>query len=186
VPLKTSILGNICKTIRVLLENQFYIPYIFLLWIESKTQFFHNFFRRNYFSKNKKICTWPRSESDSSATTSVETLGAEANTWFRLVAELEPPEEEVAWPDEHSLRGKSNRGPMLWFFKYFRRKIQQKHLAFLTQNKSKLSKTLIITLVFEKNAIFCRKLSKIAENCHHNIDHWVPDCLFSNQKSQFG
>jgi hypothetical protein len=29
---------------------------------------------------------------------------------------------------------------------------------------------MIITLVFEKNAIFCRKLSKIAENCDHNID----------------
>jgi hypothetical protein len=27
-------------------------------------------------------------------------------------------------------------------------------------------------LVFEKNAIFCRKLSKIAENCDHNIDPW--------------
>jgi hypothetical protein len=25
-------------------------------------------------------------------------------------------------------------------------------------------------LVFEKNAIFCRKLAKIAENCDHNID----------------
>jgi hypothetical protein len=28
----------------------------------------------------------------------------------------------------------------------------------------------IITLVFDKNAIFCRKLSKVAENCDHNID----------------
>jgi MOSC domain-containing protein YiiM len=27
-----------------------------------------------------------------------------------------------------------------------------------------------MTLVFEKNANFCRKLSKIAENCDHNID----------------
>jgi hypothetical protein len=25
-------------------------------------------------------------------------------------------------------------------------------------------------LVFEKNASFCRKLPKIAENCDHNID----------------
>jgi hypothetical protein len=30
---------------------------------------------------------------------------------------------------------------------------------------------LIITLVYEKNAnFFCRKLSKIAENCNYNID----------------
>jgi hypothetical protein len=43
-------------------------------------------------------------------------------------------------------------------------------LAFLTQNKAKLCKILIITLLFEKNAIFCRKLAKIAENCDHNID----------------
>jgi hypothetical protein len=43
-------------------------------------------------------------------------------------------------------------------------------LAFLAQNKAKLPKILIITLVFETNAIFCRKLPKIAENCDHNID----------------
>jgi hypothetical protein len=38
-------------------------------------------------------------------------------------------------------------------------------LAFFTQNKGKLSKILIITLVFEKNANFlaqsCQKLQKI-------------------------
>jgi hypothetical protein len=55
-------------------------------------------------------------------------------------------------------------GPILWFLKYFRRKIQQK-LAFFTQNKAKLFKILIITLVFEKNANFftekCRKSQKI-------------------------
>jgi hypothetical protein len=45
-----------------------------------------------------------------------------------------------------------------------------KKLAFLPQNKAKLYKILIITLVFKKNAIFCQKLSKIAENCDHNID----------------
>jgi hypothetical protein len=49
--------------------------------------------------------------------------------------------------------------------KYFRRKIQRKKLAFLTQNNAKLCKILIITLVFEKNANFfakiCRKLQKI-------------------------
>jgi hypothetical protein len=41
----------------------------------------------------------------------------------------------------------------------------------LTQNKGKLGKILIITLVFEENAnFFRRKLAKIAENCDHNID----------------
>jgi hypothetical protein len=34
----------------------------------------------------------------------------------------------------------------------------------LTQNKAKLFKNFIITLVFEKNANF------FAENCDHNID----------------
>jgi hypothetical protein len=40
----------------------------------------------------------------------------------------------------------------------------------LTQNKAKLCKKFIITLVFDNNAnFFRRKLSKIAENCDHNI-----------------
>jgi hypothetical protein len=44
-------------------------------------------------------------------------------------------------------------------------------MAFFTKDKAKLCKNLIITLVFEKNAnFFRRKLSKIAENCDHNID----------------
>jgi hypothetical protein len=51
-------------------------------------------------------------------------------------------------------------------FKYFRRKIQRKKLALLTQNKAKLCKILIITLVFEKKpanyfAENCRKWQKI-------------------------
>jgi hypothetical protein len=59
--------------------------------------------------------------------------------------------------------------PMLWFFKYFRQKIQQK-LAVLTQNKAKLCKNLINNIGFwEKRQFFRRKLSKIAENCDHNI-----------------
>jgi hypothetical protein len=34
---------------------------------------------------------------------------------------------------------------------------------------------MIITLVFERNAIFFRrKLGKIAENCDHKIDPWAP------------
>jgi hypothetical protein len=54
-------------------------------------------------------------------------------------------------------------------FKIFSPKNSAKKLAFLTQNKAKLCKILIITLVFEKNANG-RKSSKIAENCDHNID----------------
>jgi hypothetical protein len=56
------------------------------------------------------------------------------------------------------------------FHNFFPPKIGEK-LAFLTQNKAKLYKKLIITLVFEKNANFFRRtLAKIAENCDHNID----------------
>jgi hypothetical protein len=50
-----------------------------------------------------------------------------------------------------------------------------KKLAFLTQNKAKICKMLIITLVFEKNANF------FAESCDHNIDPWPnsnPGLLF--------
>jgi hypothetical protein len=44
-------------------------------------------------------------------------------------------------------------------FKIFSPKNSAKKLAFLTQNKAKLSKILTITLVFEKNAnFFGRKL----------------------------
>jgi hypothetical protein len=46
------------------------------------------------------------------------------------------------------------------FLKIFAKKFSKK-LAFLTQNKAKLCKILIITLVFEKNANF---LPKIVEN----------------------
>jgi hypothetical protein len=46
-------------------------------------------------------------------------------------------------------------------------------MAFLTQNKAKLCKIFIMTLVFEKNAnFFRRKWAKIAETCDHNIDPW--------------
>jgi hypothetical protein len=55
-------------------------------------------------------------------------------------------------------------------FKNIFAKILAKKLALLTKNKAKLFKNLIVTLVFEKNAIFGRKLLKIAENCDHNID----------------
>jgi hypothetical protein len=51
------------------------------------------------------------------------------------------------------------------FKNIFAEKFSKKKLAFLTQNKAKLCKILIITLVFEKNANFfgenCRKSQKI-------------------------
>jgi hypothetical protein len=55
-------------------------------------------------------------------------------------------------------------------FKYFRRKILQKNWRFFAQNKAKLCKNWIITLLFVKTPIFRRKLGKIAENDDHNID----------------
>jgi hypothetical protein len=42
--------------------------------------------------------------------------------------------------------------------KIFLPKKSAKKLAFLSQKKAKLRKNLIITLVFEKNAIFCEKI----------------------------
>jgi hypothetical protein len=45
-------------------------------------------------------------------------------------------------------------GTDVMIFKIFSPKKAAKILAFLTQNKAKLCKKLIITLVFEKNAIF--------------------------------
>jgi hypothetical protein len=47
-----------------------------------------------------------------------------------------------------------DRGPMLWFLNLFSTKNSAKKLAFLTQNKAKFWKKLIITLVFKKNATF--------------------------------
>jgi hypothetical protein len=64
--------------------------------------------------------------------------------------------------------------------KIFSPKKIAKKWRFLTQNKAKLCKILIITLVFKKNAIFCRKLAKIAENCDYNIDPLRADARGSN------
>jgi hypothetical protein len=50
-------------------------------------------------------------------------------------------------------------GTDVMIFKIFSPKNSAKKLAFLTQNKAKLCKILIITLVFEKNGNF------FAENC---------------------
>jgi hypothetical protein len=44
-------------------------------------------------------------------------------------------------------------GPMLWFF-YFAEKFGEK-MAFLTQPKGNFAEKVIITMVFEKSAIFC-------------------------------
>jgi histidinol phosphatase-like enzyme len=56
-------------------------------------------------------------------------------------------------------------GTDVMIFKIFSPKNSAKKLAFLTQNKAKLCKILIITLVYEKNANFftenCRKSQKI-------------------------
>jgi hypothetical protein len=58
-----------------------------------------------------------------------------------------------------------DQGPMLWFFKIFSPKNSVKKLSFLNQNKAKICKLLITTLVFEKNDNFfaenCQKLQKI-------------------------
>jgi hypothetical protein len=49
-------------------------------------------------------------------------------------------------------------GPMIGFLKIFSPKNSAKKLAVLTQNKTKLCKILIITLVFEENANFSPKI----------------------------
>jgi hypothetical protein len=43
-------------------------------------------------------------------------------------------------------------------------------LAFFALTTANFCKNLIITLIFEKTPIFCRKLAKIAENCDHKIN----------------
>jgi hypothetical protein len=45
-------------------------------------------------------------------------------------------------------------------FKIFSAKNSAEKMAFLIQNKAKLCKILIITLVFDKNAIFSQKIVK--------------------------
>jgi hypothetical protein len=59
---------------------------------------------------------------------------------------------------------------MLWFFKYFRRKIQQK-IGVFDSNQSWIMQNFDRNIGFEKKRqFFRRKLSKIAENRDHNID----------------
>jgi hypothetical protein len=73
-------------------------------------------------------------------------------------------------------------GTDVMILKIFVPKNLAKKSAFLAQNNAKLCKILIITLVFEKNAIFFRrKLKKIDENSrnfnHNNIE---PGCSVGN------
>jgi hypothetical protein len=66
-----------------------------------------------------------------------------------------------ATPIKRSPNGRklAQSGTDVMILKIFSPKILAKKLAFLTQNKAKLCKILIITLVFEKNTNF------FAENC---------------------
>jgi hypothetical protein len=54
--------------------------------------------------------------------------------------------------------------------KIFSPKNLAKILAFLIQTTASFCKILIITLVFEKNAIFSPKIGKNGQNCDHIID----------------
>jgi hypothetical protein len=63
------------------------------------------------------------------------------------------------------------QGPMLWFFKIFSTKNLAKILAFFAQTTASFCKNFNHNIGFwEKRQFFRRKLSKIAENCDHNID----------------
>jgi hypothetical protein len=63
-------------------------------------------------------------------------------------------------------------GPMLWFFKYFCRKIRRKNWRFWLKTKLNYEKIDHNIGFWEKRQFFRRKLSKIAKNCDHNIDPW--------------
>jgi hypothetical protein len=83
---------------------------------------------------------------------------------------------KISSTDIHRRRRKysdQKPGTDVMILKNFSQFFWAKKLAFLTQNKGKLCKKLIITLVFEKTLIFSRKLSKIAQNRGHNIDPWM-------------
>jgi hypothetical protein len=74
---------------------------------------------------------------------------------------------------KNRLKGQSGTDVMI-FLNIFTEKFSEK-IGVLTRNKAKLCKILIITLFFwEKRQFFCQKLSKIAENCDHNIDPGHP------------
>jgi hypothetical protein len=67
-----------------------------------------------------------------------------------------------------TLRRRDPGGDVI-ILKIFSPKNSAKKLAFLTQNKAKLCKILILILFFDKTPIFS---PKIAEYCDHNIDPW--------------
>jgi hypothetical protein len=64
----------------------------------------------------------------------------------------------------------SKPGTDVMILKIFLPKNSAKKLAFLTQNKLHMQKFYHNIVFLEKRHIFRRKLSKIAENCDHNID----------------
>jgi hypothetical protein len=72
--------------------------------------------------------------------------------------------------ENHEQAVKNERdGTDVMILKIFSQKMPK--ILVLCQNNAKLCKNWIITLVFEKKAIFLLKNEKkIAENCDHNID----------------
>jgi hypothetical protein len=62
------------------------------------------------------------------------------------------------WPNVRKIAESGHPGTDIIISKIFLPKNIAKKLAFLTQNKPKLCKILIITLFFEKNAIFSPKI----------------------------
>jgi hypothetical protein len=63
-------------------------------------------------------------------------------------------------------------GPMLWFLKYFCRKIWRKYWLFCSKNCF-FAKNIGF---WEKCQCFRWKLTKIAKNCDHNIDPRFSEC----------
>jgi hypothetical protein len=64
---------------------------------------------------------------------------------------------------------KWKQGNDVMIFKIFSPKNWQKIAFFRKLHTANISKNSIIILVFEKKQLFRPKLSKIAENCDHNI-----------------
>jgi hypothetical protein len=71
-------------------------------------------------------------------------------------------------------------------FRYFRQKDWRKNRRLCLTTKLNCAKKFIITLVCEKERhFFRRKLSKIAENCDHNIDPRITFLLDSGKIQNF-
>jgi hypothetical protein len=79
-------------------------------------------------------------------------------TGINIFPESFRPKREPPWlslrDEKIKTKKKKNPGTDVMIFKIFSPKISSKKLAFFTQNKAKLCKILIITLVLEKNANF--------------------------------